>query len=397
MSETRQSLAGALAFLTGARLVVNTAHRFVYPFLPAISRGLGVSLDTAGLLVSARWGAGLATPALVAALGRGERRRRLIAFGLALFAVGAAITAATSLFVGALVGFLLMGLAKPVYDIAAQAYIADRVAYESRARYLAVLELTWAGGLLVGAPAAGWLIEGAGWAAPFWVIAGLSGVAFWLQARMLEPDAPVTQEAAGRLTWDQSAAMLLIAVALFNAGSELMFIVFGAWLEDEFSLSLVALGATAVLIAIVELGSEGSTLAFTDRIGKKRAVAIGLIISSIGFASVAVFNESYGLGIASLLIGIGGFEFAIVSSIPLATEVRPRGRTKYLSWMIVASTGGHALGAAVGPPLFGAGGIATNAVIATGANLVGLALLLAWVQETQVGASDFPTDFVLPE
>ena len=27
---------------TSARLVINTAHRMVYPFLPALSRGLGV-------------------------------------------------------------------------------------------------------------------------------------------------------------------------------------------------------------------------------------------------------------------------------------------------------------------------------------------------------------------
>jgi predicted MFS family arabinose efflux permease len=397
MPQPRSQLAPALAFLTGARLVVNTAHRFVYPFLPAISRGLGVSLDTAGLLVSARWGAGLATPALVAVIGRAERRKRLIAFSLVLFALGATVTAATGLFVGALVGFVLMGLAKPVYDISAQAYLADRVPYESRARFLAVLELTWAGSLLIGAPAAGWLIDRSSWTAPFWAIAVLAAAAFWLQARVLEPDLPAAAGSSRSLAWDRSAATFLVVVALFNAGSEMMFVVFGAWLEGEFSLSLVALGGTAVMIGLVELASEGSTIAFTDRIGKRRAVAIGLVISVIGFGLLAVFDESYGLGMAALLIGIGGFEFTIVSSIPLATEVRPHSRTKYLSWMIVATAGGRALGAAVGSPLFGWGGIEVNALIAAGVNAAAIGVLLAWVRETEPGASDFPADFVLPE
>ena len=383
MPDSLRPVARALTFLALARLAINTAQRFVYPFLPAISRGLGVSLDTTGLLVSARWGAGLATPALVAAVGHGERRRRLIAFALALFSVGAVVTAATGVFVGALVGFVLMGFAKPVYDISAQAYLADRVPYESRARYLAVLELTWAGSLLVGAPAAGWLITRAGWQTPFWVIAVLSAVALLLHRRALEPDVAVVTTASRRLTWDRSAAMFLVVVALFSAASELMFVVFGAWLEEEFSLSLVALGGTAVLIAVVELSAEGSTVAFTDRIGKRRAVAIGLAISAVGFGLVAVFSDSYGLGMAALLVGIGGFEFTIVSSIPLATEMRPTGRTKYLSWMVVSIGISRAVGAAAGSPLFGWGGIAANALVATGANIVAIGIVLAWVRDVQ--------------
>jgi len=38
-------LAVPIGFLAGARLVLNTGHRLVYPFLPAISRGLGISLS----------------------------------------------------------------------------------------------------------------------------------------------------------------------------------------------------------------------------------------------------------------------------------------------------------------------------------------------------------------
>ena len=68
------SLRASLAYLIAARLVLNTAHRFAYPFLPAISRGLGITLEQGGLLLSARALAGLATPLVVATAGRGERR-----------------------------------------------------------------------------------------------------------------------------------------------------------------------------------------------------------------------------------------------------------------------------------------------------------------------------------
>ena len=153
------ALRGALIFVTMARLVQNTGYRFVYPFLPVVARGLGIPLTQAGLLVSIRWVTGLATPAAVRLLGHGEARFRLMVVGLAMCAIGASVTAATGVFPGAVVGFLLMGLAKPVFDVAAQAYLSDRTPYRLRARYLGFLEFTWAGALLLGAPTAGWLIS----------------------------------------------------------------------------------------------------------------------------------------------------------------------------------------------------------------------------------------------
>ncbi len=152
----------SLAFLSAERLVMNTAFRFVYPFLPAIARGLGVPLEQAAYLISARHIAGLATPAVARVAGHGERRHRLIVTGLLLFIAGSAVTAVSSAYVGALIGFALIGLAKPVFDVSSQAYVADRVPYEKRARYLSVFEFTWAGALLIGAPATGWLIARTG-------------------------------------------------------------------------------------------------------------------------------------------------------------------------------------------------------------------------------------------
>ena len=118
------ALLPSLSLLTASRLLINTAHRLVYPFLPVIARGLGISLEQAGLLVSVRWAGGLATPGVSATVGSGERRKRQIFGGLGLFVAGAAVTAASGVFVGALVGFALMGIAKPSFDVAAQAYLA---------------------------------------------------------------------------------------------------------------------------------------------------------------------------------------------------------------------------------------------------------------------------------
>ncbi len=391
----RSTLGRAVAALFAGRLVVNTAQRFVYPFLPAIARGLGISLQQAGLLVSARWIAGLPTPAVVAVAGRREQRRRLAFTGLLLFAIGAAVTALTGVFAGALVGFTLMGLGKPAYDISTLSYVADRTPYRRRARYLSLLELTWAGGLLVGAPAAGWAIDRLGWKSPFWLLSLLALSVIALLALVLQPDRPAAAAPPPRLRLTTTGMALLTATGLFSFAAEVMFVVFGAWLEDAFGLSLVALGGAAFVVGLSELAGEGATIALTDRLGKRRAVSIGLVLSIAGFGLLGLEPSILWVGMALIALALFGFEFTIVSAIPLATEVAPTARARYLALFIVGMSLGRAAGAALGPVLFEDLGLAGNALVAAGVDLVALALLLGWVRERSLAHP--PADGPLPE
>jgi predicted MFS family arabinose efflux permease len=362
-------------------LVLNAAHRFVYPFLPTIARGLGISLETAGALVSTRWGAGLATPAVVRAVDRGRRPERLIPLGLALFVIGAGVTALTGVAVGAFVGFALMGLAKSTYDISIQAYVADRVPYTRRARALGVLELTWAGGFLVGAPAAGWMIDRAGWTTPFLAFGGLALVALMLVGGVLgrSPDAFAPPRTVDRV--QRSGVAMLVVMALFSSGAELVLVVMGAWLEDAFGLSLLVLGGIATVLGVAELSGEGVSVAFTDAIGKRRAVSLGIAIAAIAFALLPAAESAIVPGVGLLAVAFLGFELTITASIPLASEQVPANRARYLALTVVAMAAGRAVGAYVAPRLYLATGLAGPAWTATAANLLALFVLLGAVRE----------------
>ena len=76
-----------------------------------------------------------------------------------------------------------------------------------------------------------------------------------------------------------------------------------------------------------------------------------------------------------------GFEFTIVSSIPLATELQPDARARFLAWMVVAMSAGRGLGAAIGPLLFGAFGLTGPAFAAVVANVIAAILLFGWVRD----------------
>lgn len=368
----------SLWYLVVTRLVVNTAHRFLYPFLPAIARGLGISLEQAGLMLSARSIAFVATPAVVSTVGRGERRVRLAAFGLSLMAAGALITAASGVPAGALVGLFLLGLGKPSFDAAAQSYVADRTPYSRRARYLSILELTWAGGMLIGAPAAGWLIAAHGWRAPFWVVAALLAVAAATASRILDGDTGDTGARLGRFRPGRQGKALLLTGLLFSLAAETTFIVFGAWLEDGFGLTAAGLGLAAMTVAIAELAGEGSVLVFADRLGPRRMVALGLGASVAGYLGIALASGSLVGGLTVVAAAFVAFEITIVSTVPLASEAEPAGRARFLAWLMVAVGIGRAAGDALGPLLYGWKGFgATGLASALVAGLALLTLLVA--------------------
>jgi predicted MFS family arabinose efflux permease len=179
-------------------------------------------------------------------------------------------------------------------------------------------------------------------------------------------------------------------MGLFTMAAEVMFVVFGAWLEDSFGLSLAALGAAALFVGFAELAGEGATLTLTDRIGKRRSVLIGLIISAVAFGLLATAANSLGAGLALLAIALMGFEFTIVSSFPLASEVAPQGRTRYLSLTVVAMGVARAIGAAAGLFLFGALGLTGPIVVAVTADVIAIGLLLAWVRDVPGGTEPSP-------
>ncbi len=366
-----------LGYLTGLRLVINTAARFVEFFLPAIARGLGVPLERAGDLISIRWAAGLPTPLVMAALSRGRPRRNLIALGLGLFALGSLVTAATSVYVGAVVGFIMMGVAKPMFDVSAQAYLADRVPYEKRGRVLGIFELTWAGGLLVGAPLAGWMIRTSGWSSPFWLLGGLAAVGALLVPRLLDRDTGDVHGSEGRLRLDRPSGAFLVTAGLYAMAAQLMFVVLGAWLEDSFGLSLVEAGGIAVFIGLAELSGEAAMAGFADHIGKRRSVVAGILVAAAGFGMFAFAQTSLALGVGAAMVAYFGFELAIVSGVPYATEIHPHARARFLSWMVVGWAVGRTLGSALGPRLYVESGIETAALVAAGLNLAAVAVF-AW-------------------
>jgi MFS transporter, DHA1 family, inner membrane transport protein len=370
--------------------VVNTALRFVYPFLPAIARGLGVDLTQAGALVSVRWASSLATPAVMSVSGNVHRSRRLLVAGLVLFAAGSIVTAWIGVFAGAVIGFALLGLAKPMVDVSAQVYVSERVAYEERARYLGVLEIAWAGSLLIGAPIAGWLIENWSWEAPFWAAGSLGILGIGLAMLFLDREdetvsnpAPKAPDSPGR-----QVKLVLTTTGLFGFAHESVLVVLGGWLENSFGMTLLGLGGVGTLIGLSELAGEGAMVGFTDRIGKRNSLALGLGVGGLSLLSLSLVSELLVPAMTLLVIASIAIEFGFISAIPLATELRPRSRTRVLSLFIVANGLGRIAGDLISPRVFATRGMGAVALMSALTALAALILVVTGVREVEAGSGD---------
>lgn len=372
----------AVFLLTAIKLVLNAGFRFVYPFLPAIGRGLGVDLGQMGVLLSVRWGAGFTAPLTVAAVDRVGSSRRLLLAGLISFGAGSLVTATSGVFVGALVGFAFIGVGKPLFDIGAQTYVSERVPYRSRARSLGILELSWAGGFLIGAPLAGWLIDLWSWEAPFWVFGTIALIALGGVALVLEPSDSHHTTGTERRTQSNSAIVpFLVAVTIAGFTLELVFVTLGAWLEGSFGLSLAGLAGVGALLGVAEFGGEGVMVGFTDRIGKRNSFAGGLGVTAVFLGVLALVNTEMAPALIALFMVIMSLELAVISAIPLATELRPARRSRFLAWFLVAAGIGRIIADLVGPAILENTDMTAVALTAAGSALAGVGVLLTSVEE----------------
>ncbi|NOH01235.1 MAG: MFS transporter [Chloroflexi bacterium] len=148
------------------RTILNSAHRMVYPFLPIFARGLGVDIATMSLLMTARSLLGATSPLLGPIADRRGRKFGMLT-GLGIFTLGIGIVAVFPTFWALAVALSFAMVGKFMFDPAMQAYFGDRIPYNQRGTALAVTEVAWSLGFIVGVPVAGFLIDRFGWSAPF--------------------------------------------------------------------------------------------------------------------------------------------------------------------------------------------------------------------------------------
>jgi predicted MFS family arabinose efflux permease len=390
LTETQPPRARAgrlIAVAIPMRLVVDTAVRLFYPFLPEISRGLGITLSQGGLLLALRSAMVFPSP-LFGAWSDRHGPRALLTAALLMQAAGLWWLSLVQGLVAAIPPIVLLGLASVAFIPNLQAAIAEHVPFFRRGRVVGIIEFSWAITGLVILPIVGVMMVQNGWQAPLRILAGLSLAVAplpFLLPRRTRPPATVTQRSfwqmAGAVWRLPSARAVILVNGLIFLASESFFVTYGAWLEQSFGLAPNQIGRVAALLGLAELLASGASSLFIDRLGKRRGVSIGVVAMTVALALLPVLESSLALAVAGMAAFTLAFEWSIVSNISLLSEQAPLARGTVMSLAVVASGITRTLSDYLAVALFERGGMMAATLFGVTGSILAIFVLRRWVQE----------------
>ena len=381
MSGEGEPIRRALGAITLTRLAGNTLTRFPYMFITAISRGLGIRLESTTAILGFRELGGLAAPAIGQLADRGHERRTM--------AGGAAIAGLATLSISLIHGPALFtvllvvgGIAVPGFLTAQSAWIGHRVPFERQSRVFGVIELSWAGGLLIGVPICAWLESAFGWRAMFVFSGGSLLVAAALTWAVVPPDDTMYAADAARPTIDRALVGMYAYAVLQPFGQMFVFAVNGDWFVKHLGMSNGALAASTFVIGVGEAVGTGAVAVVSDRMGKRRAGIAGMAIAAPMALGLGLVHDTTGgagrwVGVVLVATFAAGIEFSFVSALPLFVELAPDARARTLGTALALMTVSRAVASAVGGVVYVHGGMAASGVV--GGTAMALAGGALWV------------------
>jgi len=372
--------------LTATRIVANTAYRFAPPFIAIIAgaeQGFDVSIARVGLVISISELAGFLAPLLGTFVDQ-VARRTAMAVGLAGSLVGILLMAIAPNLVVLCVGLTMLNLLKSCFDLGMAAWIADRVPYDRRGRVVGLTETSWALSLLVGVSLLGLVTAVSTWRVACVIGAvAIAACATWLDSSLRRSGDTVsggtavtgvatsgdaspagTPTSGAQTSGARAARAWLVPLSMFGlmGASQCLFVTFGAWLADDFDFGASRIAAVGFALGAGELLSSVSSARYTDRIGKERSVALGALLMIPAAIVLAGFDSLLAVGLIGLAVFIVGFEYAVVSMLPIATSLFAGAPGKGFGLVIGAGTFGRGVLTFVATSLYESGGIAGAAL-----------------------------------
>lgn len=374
-NEYAQVVRTSLDRLVWGRLISNACYRFAPPFIAVIARGLDVSVSQMGIALMIGEFAGLSSPLLGRIVDRGNRLITMMVgmAGITLAVIGAATS--TSLIQFA-VSMCVMTGSKVLFDTALIVWVNDHVPYERRGRIVGVIETSWALSLFIGVAVMGIATALISWRAGFIVGAiGMLVTAALISASLPRHDAhaPVAEHASGKVP---ARGYLVFACAFLLMGaSQCLGITFGPWFEDEFNFSSFAIIAVVITLGVFELASSIGSARVTDVWGKEVSVLRGAGLMTAATLIMAFIPHVSFVAVPMLVLFIMGFEFALVSMLPLAANIVPTAGGIGLGLTVGAGTCGRAVFSTIATSLYDSVGPVGPAVSAGLLSLFAVAMM----------------------
>ncbi len=370
--------------IVAVRTAINAAYRAPIPFLGAVAASYGASTANIGWL-SVAFSVALFIAPLAGLIEAKIGRRAAVLSAMGLFVASCFATpfAPTLGAAGAL--FVALSVAKALFEPHAMAFISEQVPFERRGTAIGFVELSWALAFIIGSPVFGYFVEFGRWSTAFvlaGIVAALSTVALFrftpfLSSRPLgDAVSSLSRKGLRAVFGNRLALKMLFYSALISMPAQITTLIYGPWFTQQFALTPARLGVASTVIGVADLLAELATVVLVDRIGKRRS----LVGSTIAYAASLIFFWLAAGDFTGALVGLFliffTFEFALVTSLAVQTEIVPSARATMAGFVTSAHGIARISGSLIALPPFLGGQLAWP--MGFGALLIAVATGVAW-------------------
>ena len=391
MSPTQVRLA-LLALAVGA-FGIGTTEFAPMGLLPVIADGVGVSIPTAGGLVSAyAIGVMLGAPLMTLLLARWSRRKALIAL-MAIFTLGNLLSALAPNYLSLMGARVVTSLNHGAFFGLGSLVAASLVPPAQRASAIAAMFMGLTIANVGGVPAATWMGQAIGWRLSFAATAGLGVLAMLALWRALPADSagarPNVRAELKVLT--RRPVVMAMAATVLSSGA--MFALYTYVTPTLTTLTRATPGFVAAMLMVIGLGFSvgnwaGGKLADRSLTGTLVAFFLLEIATMLAFPLLATTTW----GAALTLFAWGVASFGLVPPLQMRVMSAATGAPGLASSVNIGAFNlGNAIGAALGAAVLAAGwGYGAVSVAGAGLGVLGLLLVLSdgWTRSRNARSAD---------
>jgi predicted MFS family arabinose efflux permease len=375
----------ALWALTLSAFAIGTTEFVIVGLIPTIAASLGVTLPSAGLLVSLyALGVAVGAPVLTALTGRVPRKHLLLGL-MALFTCGNLLAWLAPGYAALMAARVLTGLAHGVFFSIGSTIATSLVPKEKAASAIALMFTGLTVALVTGVPLGTFIGQHFGWQATFLAVSVLGVIAIAGSALLVPHDiagSPPAGLATQLAVLKKPRLLLVYAMTTLGYGGSFVAFTFLAPILQQvagFSASMVGLVMLLYGASVAAGNIWGGKLA--DRHGPVRALQLVFALLA-AVLLVLAFTAPHKLAVLATVLAWGAVAFGNVPALQVYVVQRaerdaPRAVDVASGLNIAAFNVGIALGAWGGGIIVAHFGLMATPSI--GALVVGAALLLTWL------------------
>jgi predicted MFS family arabinose efflux permease len=376
-------LVPAITSLVVLRFAMDASFRAPLPFITFIAAAFGADPNNAGWLAVALSAAGLFGP-FIGVAESWFGRRTMVILSSGFFIAACLLLPLAPTFGVALALCFILGVSRSLFTPQVQAFIGDTVPYEKRGTAIGVVELSWALSFIIGAPVFGLMVARVSWWAPFVLMGIVAIIGLLMTLRFAITRNTTLTTALKQLDWSgmrmvlrsQPAVLLLVYGALISFAHQMMILTYAPYMIQTFGMTPEQLGLASIVLGVADVIAELLIIVLVDRVGKRKAVLVSTALYVVAFVLVILWAGELSTLLAGLFLVSITFEFALVASLPIASELVPPARSTMMGFVVFVHSAGRIVASLIALPLFAAGQLPLVMLVSLAA--VALSLVSFW-------------------